>query len=190
MVLSHTSITAILQDHDGFLWIGAWSGLLKYDGYKVHQYKQEPGNINGLESNKITTLFEDSQHRLWVGTRNSGLYQYDRMQNRFLQYKKEPSVEGSLSNNNVWAIYEDHLGDIWVGTEKGLNLLLPESKRFVHFTHDPKYSQSLSYDFVYSITESNNQTLWIGTEEGAAASFYPPFISAFRYPGQQRGYLH
>jgi len=166
IALSHNSITSILQDNRGFLWLGTWSGLLKYDGYGVKQYKQEPGDINGLESNKIATLFEDSKNRLWAGTRNSGLYLYDRASDRFIQFERDPEDMNSLSNNNVWAILEDRYGGFWIGTEKGLNLFKPETRQFVHFTHNPNDNRSLSFDFVYSICEAPDGSLWIGTEEG------------------------
>ncbi|PHN01167.1 hybrid sensor histidine kinase/response regulator transcription factor [Flavilitoribacter nigricans] len=166
VILSHNSITAVMQDHQGFLWLGTWSGLMKYDGYEVKQYKQEPGNINGLESNKITTLFEDSRQRLWVGTRNSGLYLYDRGADRFIQFKHQPDDMNSLSDNNVWSIFEDHFGQFWIGTEKGLNLFQPDERHFIHFTHHPSDSRSISHDFVYSICETPDGVLWIGTENG------------------------
>ncbi|GJM32830.1 MAG: hybrid sensor histidine kinase/response regulator [Saprospiraceae bacterium] len=164
--LSHSAITTVLQDHQGFLWLGTWSGLLKYDGYNVKQYKQEPGNVNGLESNKITTLFEDSQKQLWVGTRNSGMYLYDRDLDQFIQFKRKSDDMNSLSNNNVWAIFEDKYGYFWVGTENGLNLLNPEQQQFVHFTHQQTDIRSLSHNFVYSICQASDESLWIGTEDG------------------------
>ena len=164
--LSHNSITAILQDYQGFLWVGTWSGLLKYDGYHIKQYKQEPNNTNGLESNKITTIFEDSQKRLWAGTRNSGLYLYDRAADRFVLYQHDPANMNSLSNNNVWAIFEDSYGFFWIGTENGLNLFKLDEGNFIHFTHNASDNRSLSFDFVYSICETPDRSLWIGTEVG------------------------
>ncbi len=166
LVLSHSVITAVLQDHRGFLWTGTWSGLMKYDGYNVHQYKQEPGNIRGLESNKITTLFEDSQKRLWIGTHNSGVYCFDRTLDQFIQYKRNPADMNSLSNNNVWAIFEDQFGYFWIGTENGLNLFNDSTNQFIHFTNNQTDIRSISHNFVYSICQSPDSTLWIGTEDG------------------------
>ncbi|HNF81319.1 MAG TPA: two-component regulator propeller domain-containing protein, partial [Cyclobacteriaceae bacterium] len=50
--LSQSSINCVLQDHDGFLWIGTFSGLIRYDGYKTTVFHSEnlPGKI---QSNKI-----------------------------------------------------------------------------------------------------------------------------------------
>lgn len=205
VVLSHNSITAILQDHRGFLWLGTWSGLMKYDGYEVKQYKQEPGNVNGLESNKITTLFEDSRHRLWIGTRNSGLYLYDRDQDRFIQFKHQTNDMNSLSDNNVWAIQEDRYGFFWIGTEKGLNLFQPDKAHFIHFFHRPNDSRSISQDFVSSICESADGSLWIGTEDGlnrlvrkasgepdyfVAYSLHPDKLDLKQYPYGIHNYIY
>ncbi|HZV69240.1 MAG TPA: two-component regulator propeller domain-containing protein [Saprospiraceae bacterium] len=165
-VLSHSSITAVLQDHRGFLWIGTWSGLIRYDGYNVVQYRQEPGNINGLESNKITCLFEDSKNRLWIGTQDYGIYLYERSGDTFKHYKRDPGNMNSLSNDKVWTITEDSYGDFWIGTENGLNQFNPEKETFVHFMHHPEDMRSLSFDFVTTIFESQDRTVWIGTENG------------------------
>lgn len=165
-VLSHSSITAMLQDYRGFLWVGTWSGLMRYDGYNVIQYKQEPGNVNGLETNKINCMFQDSKNRLWIGTQNSGLYLYDRERDVFIHYGHESNNSNSLSDNRVWTIHEDHCGMFWIGTEHGLNYFDAENESFVHFTHIEIDQRSISFDFIYSICESPDHTLWVGTEDG------------------------
>src|SRR4051812_29572818 len=63
--LSQNSINCLLQDHNGFLWIGTWSGLIQYNGYSTTVY--HAGNQSGkLRSNQISALFEDSKNNLWV----------------------------------------------------------------------------------------------------------------------------
>jgi len=51
--LSQNSINCILQDHNGFLWIGTWSGLIRYNGYAttVFHAGSQSGN---LKSNQIS----------------------------------------------------------------------------------------------------------------------------------------
>ena len=163
---SNTGISDILEDHRGFLWMATWSGLAKYDGYSVKMYRQEPGNANGLKSNKITRLFEDSKGRLWFGTNYTGFYRYDREHDVFVQYSHNPEDMNSLSNDNVWSIFEDNEGIFWIGTEKGLNRFNPETGQFVHYENDPSDTRSLSHNFVYSVTQTPDGSLWAGTEEG------------------------
>lgn len=74
----NVGVNDLLEDHQGFLWMATWSGLAKYDGYSVKMYRQQPDHSNGLKSNKITQLFEDSKGNLWVGTNYTGFYRYDR----------------------------------------------------------------------------------------------------------------
>ena len=159
-------VNDILEDHRGFLWIATWSGLAKYDGYTLKMYRQQPDNANGLKSNKITRLFEDSKGNLWIGTNYTGFYRYNRDQDIFEQYCRNSADMNSLSNDNVWAIFEDEEGIFWIGTEKGLNRFNPVTGHFIHYENDPTDSRTLSYDFVYSITQTVDGSLWVGTEEG------------------------
>jgi len=163
---SNTGVNDILEDHRGFLWMATWSGLAKYDGYSVKMYRQQPGNANGLKSNKVTQLCEDSKGNLWAGTNYTGFYRYNRELDVFEQYCRNPEDMNSLSNDNVWAIFEDRGGTLWIGTERGLNRFRPETGQFIHYENDPADSRSLSHDFVYSISQSPDGALWVGTEEG------------------------
>lgn len=163
---SNTGVNDILEDHRGFLWMATWSGLAKYDGYSVKMYRQQPGNTNGLKSNKITQLYEDSRGNLWAGTNYTGFYRYNRERDIFEQYCHKPEDENSLSNDNVWAIVEDREGALWIGTERGLNRFRPETGQFARYENDPSDSRSLSHDFVYTIAQAPDGSLWVGTEEG------------------------
>lgn len=163
---SNGSVNDIIQDYQGFLWIATWSGLMKYDGYSLKRYWVEPDNSTGLSSNKITTVFQDSDHRLWVGSTYGGLFLYDRNKDRFIQYEHHPLDQHSLGNNNVWSITEDRYGTLWIGTEAGLSYLYAGDSSFSHFEHISGDSNSLSHPFVYSVTEDVHGQLWVGTEYG------------------------
>jgi signal transduction histidine kinase/ligand-binding sensor domain-containing protein/DNA-binding response OmpR family regulator len=163
---SNTGINDILEDKKGFVWFASWSGLARHDGYEVELFQQQPGNVNGLKSSKITTLFEDSKGNLWIGSSYTGFYRFDREREAFEQYANDPKDMNSLSNNNVSSIIEDQAGMLWIGTEQGLNRFDPITKQFLHYKHDPSDSRSLSHNFVYSIAQTADGSLWVGTEEG------------------------
>ena len=46
--LSHDEVTSIVQDNDGFMWIGTRGGLNRYDGYEFKIFNQIPGDSNSL----------------------------------------------------------------------------------------------------------------------------------------------
>ena len=66
-------VTAITQDLDGFLWIGSYSGLLRYDGYQFRRFVYSFNDPYSISGNIVTSLAVAVDGKLWVGTQNSGL---------------------------------------------------------------------------------------------------------------------
>lgn len=60
---------AILQTSDGYIWIGSYGGLIRYDGTEFRNYSVE----RKITSSSIRALFEDSRGRLWIGTNDAGV---------------------------------------------------------------------------------------------------------------------
>ena len=75
--LSQSTIRAIHQDTFGFMWIGTYDGLNKYDGKKNTVYKFDDQNPLSLPGNQINDLHEDQSYRLWITTAG-GLCYLDR----------------------------------------------------------------------------------------------------------------
>ena len=71
--LSQSTINCILQDKDGYIWVGTQDGLNKYDGYEVVQYKTKLKDKNSIDNAFITALYEDKKGGLWIGTQTGGL---------------------------------------------------------------------------------------------------------------------
>lgn len=163
--LSQRSVNCILQDADGYLWIGTWAGLIRYDGYSTTVFHAGQGQ-GKLKSNKITSLYEDHRGNLWVGTHMGGVFQYDRKQNQFRHFAHNEANPESLSNNNVWSIQGDQYGNLWVGTEHGLNVFDGEHDKFRVFYNDPADQRSLSQNFVTDLFLSSQNELWISTQHG------------------------
>lgn len=72
--LSTNEANAVLQTADGYLWIGGYGGLVRYDGREFRNYSMEE---SGLTSSAIRALFEDSAGNLWVGTNDKGVFLYE-----------------------------------------------------------------------------------------------------------------
>ena len=119
--LPQNSILSMLQTSDGYIWLGTWEGLLRFDGIKFRLFNNS--NVPKMIQPSIHALFEDSENVLWIGT-------YDGL----LSYKKGTfsrfSVEDGLAGKMVNAVVEDRSGRIWVGTNKGLVYKDKNSDRF------------------------------------------------------------
>lgn len=120
MVVSNVAATTMYQDRQGFLWIGTWNGLYRYDGYNLKKFKLTITSPDEIKGEKIIALFEDRDDYLWVGTENTGLYRLDRTTEKFKVYQYDPNTPKSLPNNKVGSIFQDDEGKIWVGTGTGL----------------------------------------------------------------------
>jgi signal transduction histidine kinase/CheY-like chemotaxis protein/streptogramin lyase len=164
--LSQNTVTCILQDHVGFLWLGTQDGLNRYDGYQLEIYRHHPEEPSALPSSRINALAEDADGNLWIGTA-AGLGRYDRRSDTFTHLRRDPTDPSSLSGDRVRTILLDRSGDLWIGTEEsGLNRYRPETGGFEHFRHDPKNSSSLSDDRVRALHEDRLGNLWVGTLGG------------------------
>ena len=82
--LSATTVLSILPDSRGFLWIGTYDGLNRYDGYSFTTFKHNANDSTTLSGNKIRAISEDSSGFIWIGTWSSGLNKYDREKEEYV----------------------------------------------------------------------------------------------------------
>ncbi|MDC7124692.1 MAG: HD domain-containing protein [Spirochaetales bacterium] len=98
---------AIVQTSDGFIWIGDYSGLFRFDGRKFEIMRAE--NLTS-----VISLFADTQNRLWIGSNDRGLAMYQN--GNFTSWGKDSGIKSF----SVKTITEDNNGNIIFGTRKGL----------------------------------------------------------------------
>ncbi len=157
--LSHNEVTSIVQDNDGFIWIGTRGGLNRYDGYEFKVFNQIPGDSNSLVNPSIERLFVDSKGNIWIGTKSGGVSKYNPVtgifKNIIKNYKQDSEI---ISDNRVLSFYEDKKGRIWMGTwERGL---------FVYDEENNTSQQIFEVPLVNSITETASGKIWVGTQSG------------------------
>ena len=129
--LSNGNIVSILQDHEGYMWIGTAEGLNKYDGLKFEIFKNIHSDTTTLSGNYIFALLEDQQNDLWIGTDN-GLCRYNREMNNFERIEF-PDKNQQTFRHKVGALFEDQEGRIWIGSNNGAYLLDYPNKKFVPY---------------------------------------------------------
>ena len=170
--LSANTVFCILQDQRGFLWVGTYDGLTKYDGYKFTVYKSIEGNSSSISDNKIRAFCEDKEGNLWIGTWYNGLNKYDQKTEKFTRYLHDENDPSSINSNSIIALYIDNSGKLFIGTGGGgLNIFDPEKQKFHRYINNPEDSTSLSDNAIYTIFEDQNAALWLGTGKGGLNKF-------------------
>ncbi|MEI6945643.1 two-component regulator propeller domain-containing protein [Paraflavisolibacter sp. H34] len=155
------------SDYQGKIWTSYYGGLQVLDPKTngVSSFPIDPRRPGGIPTDRIICLFEDRQHRMWVGT-NQGLFRYNRATASFTRYQHADGDPSSLSHNIVKAIAEDKQGTLWVGTADGLNRLKPDGTGFISYRHSNSDPNTLSHNFIFSVAADAANQLWVGTEAG------------------------
>ncbi len=170
--LSSTSVSGIVQDSKGFIWMSTQGGLARYDGSSFKFWQNEPFEPNSLSTDLIQTLHVDPNDIIWAGTYN-GLDRLDPATGLFTIYQTQAERSDSLSNNLVIALERDAQGRLWVGTATGLNRLDETTGRFVRYYNIPGNARSIPNNTIRSIHSDKAGRLWIGTAGGGFALYNP-----------------
>jgi signal transduction histidine kinase/ligand-binding sensor domain-containing protein/DNA-binding response OmpR family regulator len=114
---------------------------------------------NGLSSNIITKIIEDSYGFIWIATQN-GLNRFDG--SNIVTFFYEPSDSGSIPNNDISSLAVDHAGNLWIGTKSGLCRFNYETEEFEkHLQYGPG-----ERNYITSLFVDRKDILWVGTEHG------------------------
>jgi|GEM_PF-516533 len=150
--LPQNSVNAVLQDRRGYLWLATFGGLARFDG--VHFRTYGTSEYPGLPSDRLLSLFEDSEGTLWVGSERSGAARF-----RNGAFTRFEAPDG-LPLGTVNAFYEGPAGDFWIGSSYGLLRL--QGDQFARYTRRPGDRQLQAQ----AILEEKDGTVWIGTDRG------------------------
>ncbi|MBN1924948.1 MAG: response regulator [Prolixibacteraceae bacterium] len=118
--LPEGAVNCLAQDNEGFIWIGTWKGLYRYDGYDAINFSSINPAFNAMKVEVVII----NNNTLWVGTFVSGLYSIDLLTYQTKNYQKEAPPELQISDNNIIALCATPDNSILVGTERGgLNII-------------------------------------------------------------------
>lgn len=164
------SVEALLQDRDGYLWIGTGAGLVRYDGFRFRVYRRTPGAADDLGSNLVLSLLEDSSGAIWVGA-SGGLYRLDPDRRRFNAFDPGEPEERGHGNRTVRTLLagipeQGKEETIWAATADGLQRIEVASGTFSFWHGREAGREGLASNDVYALAWDRSGRLWIGTDEG------------------------
>jgi signal transduction histidine kinase/ligand-binding sensor domain-containing protein/CheY-like chemotaxis protein len=165
--LSMSTINCMLQDSQGYIWLGTEAGLNRYDGYTARQFRRERGNPHALASDYVWSMAEDAQGDLWLATDGGGVARWDRRTETFQQFRHDPQQPQSLASDGVRALLIDSKGFIWAGTkDHGLDILDPKTGTARHYRHRESDAYSLPSDAIGALYTDHEGRIWVGSDGG------------------------
>ncbi len=159
--LSQNTITTLIQDNQGFLWIGTPDGLHRYDGYSLIDYKHLPNDSTSLVDNSITALCEDKNGDIWIGT-EKGISKWIRNKNTFLQVQFGET--GAIPHTKINSLFKDNKDNIWVGSQEGLSFYQDKKNEWVHFASNNQKLSILKDLPISAIAQDTKGAMWVGSD--------------------------
>ncbi|MBC7893089.1 MAG: hypothetical protein H7Y12_12805, partial [Sphingobacteriaceae bacterium] len=109
--LSYNLINCLFEDREGYVWVGTFNGLNRFDGTRFVSFKYDRNDPHSVAHNNITDLCEDRAGNIWVAT-FYGVSRYVKAQNTFVNYLLEPQSKDVFRDNVVNNILCDRNGTV------------------------------------------------------------------------------
>ncbi len=168
--LPHGTVSNLLQDKQGYVWIGTMDGLSKFDSHKFTTYKHNPKDSMSISSNQIFSLFEDSKGQLWIGTKSS-LELYDRQHDNFVSFffsnKHKNYLEERVPVTDI-AQYSDSI--YIIGTDGGgIYLFNPYKKGYLQIKKATFNNNPYEISRIFDICIDRNHRVWLASGDAGVA---------------------
>jgi signal transduction histidine kinase/ligand-binding sensor domain-containing protein len=151
--LPHSSVTAVLQSHAGYIWLGTRVGLARFDGERFTAF--DASNTPQMQSPHVTCLFESDDGALWIGHETGELTCYQDG-----KFRTVP-VRAAWHGGRIFAIGADRAGDIWLLNQDG------ELARVKDGALIPSPPTRTTY--LLAMTRNPNGSLWIQRDNDVSA---------------------
>ncbi len=167
------AVKRILQDHQSMIWFGTDIGLSRYDGTSCYEIPLDDTKIQY----SVSTLFEDRDFRIWIGTTSGKIFVMDQTRsiNEFDIDEGNPKVP--ISN-----ICQDPGGNLWIATY-GEGVYVYTGSRLYNFDE----ADGLSGDDIYDMVCTPIGEVWLGTDNGISICSFDDDLKSIRTLGLNDG---
>ena len=164
-------VTALAQTSDGYLWLGSYDGLYRFDGVAFERYQPQSGGP--FPDRTVSSLLALSNGDLWIGFQTGAV--------SLLRHGDATnySIREGLPNAVIWSFAQDREGTIWAATGGGLERL--EGNRWKEAGRDWDFSGKSANTMVLDA----QGIFWVSTEDTLV--FLPPGARQFQPTGIRFG---
>ncbi len=166
--ITENKVLSIINTKPNFIICGTENDgliILNETGQVHKKYLHSKYNENSLKSNSIWSLYEDDEHRIWLGYYNKGLGVFKNPSSRFNAVEALPNIENSLQTSTVTSVVKDQSGKILMSSEGGgIDIFNPDDKTFIHVNEqNQKFFAGLDANDIQSIFIDSRHSIWLGS---------------------------
>ena len=178
--LSHKSITKVMQDINGNIWIGTNGGGLNKIASNIYnknsiifeRYQNNTDSIESIPSNRILGITQDLHGNLWLASGTKGLIRLDSKTNKFLSFEQTKGNYNGMINSSLNGIYTGKSGAIWVVGNKGIDIINLQKKPFAKVNTSTNNVYGLTANKIWSIYKDRSNRLWVGSKGKGLSILY------------------
>jgi signal transduction histidine kinase/ligand-binding sensor domain-containing protein/ActR/RegA family two-component response regulator len=171
-------VECITQDSLGFLWMGTYDGLVRFDGYEYRSYQPKIGDKNSLETKQIFDLKIGKHNTIWIGT-SKGITQYNQEKDEFVNLNYQYKTL-AFNNSTIRTILVDG-SNLWVGSEYGLFLYNTESHKAITLKKGLNISKIVKQkNLVFIATEKNGILIFDNIQKHFVGEITPARFPQFK----------
>lgn len=161
--LSHNRVNTFFRDSNGYLWIGTFSGLNRFDSHSVRSFKNNPRDPSSIGENLVYQIAEDPHGRIWV----NGDQAYVPQKDAFYTDTDSLLSQYHIPGGSIRDIKKDSEGHYWfLHDQLGLFEYNPGSQKTVHHQHQQEDPYTPSQGVITSLVADWKGNLWIIFQNG------------------------
>ncbi len=151
----------VFSASDGYIWVGGYSGVFRYDGIEFERMDAS----TGMTSAKV--FFEDSKHQIWVGTNDNGAVKVDDDETVHYTYKD------GLQSSTIRGFAEDLNGRVYIGTTAGVSYV--EEGQSLKNIEDER----LQNQYIIRMVSDTNGVVYANTKSGDVFAIEDGNVTAY-----------
>lgn len=161
--LSQNTVTEILQDDSGLLWIATLGGLNVYDGYRFRVISSDPRDPNALDGVYVNNVFQAGDGRIWIAGFHGWLDSLDPRTGRIRHH--DPALYGGVDKRVSGATaFLETTDALWIGTPTGLHRFDPATGEFRLNADAGGNAPPLA--LITAMLPAGDGRFWVGTRTG------------------------
>ena len=161
--MPHPNVSALLQDSEGFIWVGTTQGgLARFDGQRFKSFVHHEEDPSSLPADFVLALSVDGKGRVWAGTATGDVAYFDKATETFRSF---PEPAGVPARGSGLKLAGDGDGAWVASSNTGLERIDAGTGAITYYRHRDGDDSSLPSDRVRSLFLDKGD-LWVGTYWG------------------------